>query len=114
MFVYFARGSLPWQELGIADEDEEIEAIRERKMTLSVNELCEGLPDEFAKYIDYTRVLGFNTRPNYRYLRQLFRRRFASEGFKHDNIYDWTAKRFDEIHSHADDSDSAAPETETS
>ena len=66
-------------------------------MTLPVEQLCEGLSSEFAKYINYTRSLGFGDKPNYTYVRQLFRRRFALEGFKDDNIYEWTIKLFREM-----------------
>ncbi|KAI1191939.1 casein kinase I isoform delta [Nemania serpens] len=100
MFVYFARGSLPWSGLKAASEKELRELIMQKKISLSGEELCQDLlPIEFAKYIDYTRSLGFGDKPNYRYLRDLFRSRFRSEGFKYDNVFDWTIKRFHELHS---------------
>lgn len=96
--MYFARGSLPWQGLKAATEKEKDERIKEKKETLSGEVLCDGfLPREFATYIDYTRSLGFDDRPNYSYLRRLFRRLFTAEGFKHDNVYDWTEKIFNEM-----------------
>ncbi|KAI1117389.1 casein kinase I isoform delta [Nemania sp. NC0429] len=70
MFVYFAGGSLPWQGLKAATEEEHRELIKERKMSVSGEDLCRDLlPPEFAKYIDYTRSLGFGDKPNYSYLR---------------------------------------------
>ncbi|KAI3333804.1 casein kinase I isoform delta [Ustulina deusta] len=99
MLIYFARGSLPWQGLKAATDHEKRELIKQKKMSLSGEELCRDLlPTEFARYIDYTRSLGFRDKPNYGYLRNLFRSRFRSEGFKYDSVFDWTMKRFDEVH----------------
>lgn len=98
VLLYFARGSLPWQGLKASTDKEKNELIKEKKAGLSVDALCEGLPEEFATYITYTRSLGFKERPDYEYLRQLFRRLFAARGFEYDNVYDWTEKRFREIH----------------
>ncbi|KAI0096278.1 casein kinase I isoform delta [Nemania sp. FL0031] len=103
MLIYFARGSLPWQGLSAETVDQEGELIKQMKNNSSAEELCQGvLPPEFAKYLDYTRSLSFRQKPNYRYLRNLFRARFRSEGFKYDNIFDWTIKRFDEVQARAD------------
>jgi casein kinase 1 delta/casein kinase I family protein HRR25 len=100
MLCYFACGSLPWQGLKASTDKERNKLLKEKKMSLSGEDLCgDILPDEFATFIDYTRSLGFDNKPDYSYLRELFRRRFRSEGFKHDNIFDWTEKRFKEIHS---------------
>jgi len=74
VFLYFARGSLPWQGLKAATDEEKNELIKKKKMSLSGEQLCESvLPEEFAKYINYTRSLSFEDKPNYPYLRQLFR-----------------------------------------
>ena len=71
-------------------------------MSLSGEQLCEGvLPCEFATYINYTRSLGFDDRPNYTYLRRLFCRLFCSRKFRHDNVFEWTEKRFHEIYGEA-------------
>ncbi|KAL2186167.1 kinase-like protein [Thermothelomyces heterothallicus CBS 203.75] len=99
VFVYFARGSLPWQGLKAAADEKE-KKIKEKKESLSGEALCDGfLPREFATYIDYTRSLGFHDRPDYSYLRGLFRHLFHAKGFKHDNVFDWTKKMFDEMQS---------------
>jgi hypothetical protein len=101
--VYFAGGSLPWQGLKATTDKERDERIKEGKESLSGEALCDGvLPGQFATYIDYTRSLGFDDKPDYLYLRRLFRRLFAAEGLKYDNVFDWTEKRFQEICSKAD------------
>ena len=102
MLLYFARGSLPWQGLKAPTDKERNGLVKEKKMSLSGQDLCgDVLPDEFATYIDYTRSLRFEDKPDYAYLRKLFRRLFVSEGFKYDNVFDWTEKRFTEIYAEA-------------
>jgi casein kinase 1 delta/casein kinase I family protein HRR25 len=98
MLFYFGRGSLPWQGLDAPTDEERNDLIKDSKMSLSGQDLCgDVLPSEFATYINYTRLLGFNDKPDYSYIRKLFRRLFKSKGFKYDNVFDWTVKRFNEI-----------------
>ncbi|KAL2166064.1 hypothetical protein VTG60DRAFT_3338 [Thermothelomyces hinnuleus] len=100
VFVYFARGSLPWQGLKVATDEEKDARIKEMKEGLSGEALCDGfLPGEFATYINYTRGLTFDDKPDYSYLRRLFRRLFQAKGFKYDHVFDWTEKLFDEMQS---------------
>lgn len=84
--------------------------IKEKKEGLSGEQLCEGLlPNEFATYINYTRSLAFEDKPDYAYLRKLFSRVFRSRGFRYDNVFDWTEKRFIEIHGQANSLAPPAP-----
>ena len=98
VLMYFLHGSLPWQGLKARTEGGRDDMIKEKKMELSGETLCKGLPGQFATYINYSRSLRFEDKPDYAYLRQLFRRLFRSKGFKYDNVFDWTEKRFYEIH----------------
>ena len=97
VLLYFALGSLPWQGVKAATEEERNELIKQKKFGVPVTKLCEGLPEEFATYISYTRSLGFRDKPNYAYLRKLFRRAFVARGFKYDNVFDWTDRLFHEM-----------------
>ncbi|KAK2592414.1 hypothetical protein QQS21_009897 [Conoideocrella luteorostrata] len=98
VLLYFVRGSLPWQGLKAATGEEKNKMIKEKKESLSGEQLCEGhLPDEFAEYINYTRSLNFDDKPDYAYLRGLLHRLFISRGFSYDNVFDWTEKRFYEL-----------------
>ncbi|KAK4251306.1 kinase-like domain-containing protein, partial [Corynascus novoguineensis] len=97
VFVYFARGSLPWQGIKAAT-DKEKDARIKMKEGLSGEALCDGfLPGEFASYINYTRGLAFDDKPDYSYLRRRFHRLFRAEGFEYDHVFDWTKKLFDEM-----------------
>lgn len=46
----------------------------------------------FAKYLEYCRSLRFDDKPDYAYLRRLFRDLFYKEGLSPDFVYDWTIK----------------------
>lgn len=91
MLLYLARGGrLPWWPLA---ED----LIEKEKSRTSVKELCRGLPPDFTLYFKYVRGLKFGERPDYGRLRRLFRCLFKAQGYKYDNIFDWTEKMFREM-----------------
>jgi casein kinase 1 gamma len=48
--------------------------------------------EEFATYLRYVRRLDFFERPDYNYLRKLFRDLFDRMGYIDDNEFDWTGK----------------------
>jgi hypothetical protein len=96
MFVYLLKGSLPWQGVPARTDEERRAMIKAKKMEISVEELCEGLPDEFAQYIKDCRALKFKEKPNYAQLRSSFKRLFRSKGYENDNVYDWTERLFEE------------------
>ncbi|KAK5651143.1 hypothetical protein OQA88_13237, partial [Cercophora sp. LCS_1] len=59
---------LPWQGLKTATEEERDER-KEIKNSTTGDALCEGLlPSEFVAYINYTRSLGFDDKPDYSHL----------------------------------------------
>lgn len=49
VFMYFLRGSLPWQGLKAATKRQKYERISEKKMSTPIEELCKGFP---CKYKD--------------------------------------------------------------
>lgn len=94
IMIYFCRGSLPWQGLKAPTEDERNELVKDKKMNTSIEDLCRGLPDAFTSYFQYARTLKFDERPNYSYLRKLFRNLLIREGFQYDHVFDQTIKKF--------------------
>lgn len=66
----------------------------ERKMTTSTEMLCRGYPNEFAIYLNYSRSLRFDDKPDYNYLRKLFRDLFIREGYHYDYVFDWTVVKY--------------------
>jgi len=65
-------------------------------MSTPVELLCKGFPSEFASYLNYTRSLRFDDKPDYAYLRKLFRDLFVREGFQYDYVFDWTILKYQE------------------
>lgn len=89
VFMYFLRGSLPWQGLKAPTNKQKYEKIGLKKRTTSVNELCYGFPIQFAQYLDYVRKLGFDDTPDYEYLIGLMNKALISIDQKEDGHYDW-------------------------
>jgi casein kinase I homolog HRR25 len=72
MLVYLAKGSLPWQGLKKKTKDNPIDNIGKKKMSVDLKTLCDGLPECFYEYINYTKNLQFTEKPDYDYLRNIF------------------------------------------
>ncbi|KAL3420388.1 casein kinase i [Phlyctema vagabunda] len=94
VLLYFVRGALPWQGSKIEDDKERDEYIKGKKVDTPVEELCHGLPEEFATYLNYTRGLAFDELPDYSYLSKMLHSLFLREGFEYDNVFDWTIRKF--------------------
>ena len=45
----------------------------EKKMSTPTELLCHGLPNEFVLYLNYCKNLRFEDKPDYNYLKNLFR-----------------------------------------
>lgn len=77
VLIYFLKGRLPWQQIakpshGIqTTAKQRKERVLEMKLSLSAEELCDGLPMELVYFVKHCRHLGFEERPNYAYLRRL-------------------------------------------
>lgn len=72
MLIYFIKGILPWQGLKKQKNTDHLELIGEVKLSTSIKKLCQDIPIQFYEYIDYTRKLSFDERPDYKYLKNLF------------------------------------------
>ncbi|KAF2208479.1 hypothetical protein CERZMDRAFT_48987 [Cercospora zeae-maydis SCOH1-5] len=94
VFLYFCRGSLPWQGLKATTKKQKYDRIMEKKMTTPTEVLCRGFPNEFAIYLNYARSLRFDDKPDYSYLRKIFRDLFVREGFQYDYVFDWTVYKY--------------------
>jgi serine/threonine protein kinase len=87
--LYFIKGALPWQGLRAVNKKDKYQKIMERKMNLTVDQLCRGLPEEFSVFLNYARSLRFEEGPDYCYLRNLVKEVVAREEFCVDFVYDW-------------------------
>lgn len=84
VLIYFLRGSLPWQGLNFKHNDH----VCKSKQTISISELCKGLPVELQTFLNYSRSLSFNDKPNYEYLRGLFDDALSQAGVEGDFTFD--------------------------
>ncbi|MEQ2199865.1 Casein kinase I isoform epsilon, partial [Xenoophorus captivus] len=94
VLMYFNLGSLPWQGLKAATKRQKYERISEKKMSTPIEVLCKGYPSEFSTYLNLCRSLRFDDKPDYSYLRQLFRNLFHRQGFSYDYVFDWNMLKF--------------------
>lgn len=92
MFMYFLRGSLPWQGLKADTLKERYQKIGDTKRSTPIEVLCENFPDELATYLRYVRRLDFFETPDYNYLRRVFKDLFDRKGYVDDGVFDWTGK----------------------
>jgi len=94
VLMYFNRGQLPWQGLKANTKKEKYNRIAEKKMSTPVEILCKHFPTEFATYLNYCRALRFDDKPDYAYLRRLFRDLFFRQGYAADYRFDWTVLNY--------------------
>jgi serine/threonine protein kinase len=93
VLIYFLRGELPWQGMKARTMKEKYEKIMEKKIASPIDVLCKGFPDEFASFINYTRDLKFDDRPDYGYLRRLLKTIAEREKYEMDYSFDWVIKK---------------------
>jgi serine/threonine protein kinase len=89
VLMYFVRGSLPWQGLRATTKKQKYQRILECKQATHPDQLCRGYPSEFRDYFVHCSTLGFEDRPDYRYLKRIFRDLFERQCFEDDGIFDW-------------------------
>ncbi|XP_032592699.1 casein kinase I isoform X19 [Drosophila grimshawi] len=92
MFMYFLRGSLPWQGLKADTLKERYQKIGDTKRATPIEVLCDSHPEEFATYLRYVRRLDFFETPDYDFLRRLFQDLFERKGYTDEGEFDWTGK----------------------
>ncbi|CAD6569972.1 MAG: serine/threonine protein kinase [Tremellales sp. Tagirdzhanova-0007] len=111
VLMYFLRGSLPWHGLKGPTKKQKYDRVKEKsespkfydrgivtvpdrtpEMTTPSEALTRAFPNEFATYLNYCRSLRFDDKPDYPYLRKLFRQLFIREGFEYDYVFDWSVR----------------------
>lgn len=93
ILIYFLKGTLPWQGLQAKNKQDKYDRIKEKKASTTIEALTRGLPEEFASYLQCCRNLKFEEKPDYNYLRKLFKDLMSRNGFDNDYIYDWVIKK---------------------
>ena len=82
VFMYLLKGSLPWQGLPGNTKAEKYRNIMQKKLQTSVEMLCVGYPSEFVTFLNYARNTLFEDRPDYNYLKRLFKDLYNRLGYE--------------------------------
>ena len=69
MMIYFLKGSLPWDD-----------GKKDGRVGASVDQLTNGLPKELNIFMKYCRGLEFDSKPDYSYLRSIFKDAVEKKG----------------------------------
>eukprot|EP00929_Paragymnodinium_shiwhaense_P112619 TRINITY_DN80882_c0_g1_i1.p1 TRINITY_DN80882_c0_g1~~TRINITY_DN80882_c0_g1_i1.p1 ORF type:complete len:356 (+),score=71.90 TRINITY_DN80882_c0_g1_i1:121-1188(+) len=92
--LHMAKGALPWQQhLKDETKQERNARIKAAKLCIPIEQLCQGMPAEYAEYMKIVRGLGFAEEPPYAKLRELMEtaaRRLRDES-DDEMSYDWLA-----------------------
>jgi casein kinase 1 len=89
VILYFCRGELPWQGMRAKTKKEKYQKIMERKIAATPDEICKTHPEEFIVYFQYCRDLQFEEKPDYNYIRSLFKSIVEKYNYEYDFNYDW-------------------------
>lgn len=90
VLLYFYLGNLPWQGITCENKNRKYDRICERKLMIPVDSLCRHSPPRFREYIEYTRRLRFDQKPDYYFLRHMFRQILNDNNMRLDTNFDWT------------------------
>ncbi|XP_068158894.1 casein kinase I-like [Drosophila tropicalis] len=90
--ICMAKGKLPWEGHDNGTSAKAARRILAMKETISLEELCKGLPKPFLTFMEYAKALQFTDEPDYVMLRRLFRAEFRDSGFEYDFQYDWISR----------------------
>jgi serine/threonine protein kinase len=90
VLIYFLSGSLPWYGAGVAAKRHiTTETIKRKKLLSTSKTVCHGCPREFRTFLEYARTLKFDAKPNYAYIRDLFRGLLERRGHHDGHVFDW-------------------------
>ncbi|KAJ9439151.1 Casein kinase I-like protein hhp1 [Diplonema papillatum] len=91
VLIYLVQGTLPWIGLkSLGPLNTWHSRVSAMKIDLQPAALCEGLPPEFSKLLQYAKELKFTETPDYDYLSGMFHRRYAKLGYlAEDDDFDW-------------------------
>lgn len=73
VLIYALRGSLPWSGLDARTYKEKLMLITKTKEKTPLEELCQGFPEQFMRFLHYSRNLQFEEIPKYDVLTAGFR-----------------------------------------
>ncbi|PLN81558.1 protein kinase-like protein [Aspergillus taichungensis] len=117
LLLFLLGSKFPWNDYvpkSPLDQDKIWKDIGQIKNDTTIETLCEGVPHAFLLYFRHVRSLQYHDRPDYSYLRSIFRELFVESGFEYDHVYDWTAQLFESARTRRQEEsdDSSTPPTD--
>lgn len=98
VFLFFLRGSLPWQQLRVKNKQEKYKKILEIKIGIADDVIDDENPNDIINILKYVRNLKFDEKPDYKYLRQKFmnleNKECKNMGINEENL-DWIQNNID-------------------
>ncbi|KAL4556306.1 hypothetical protein LXL04_038953 [Taraxacum kok-saghyz] len=85
--------SIAREGLKAGTKKQKYDKISEKKMLTPIEVLCKSYPSECTQYFHYCRSLRFEDKPDYSYLKRLFRELFIREDACKVAIEPWTISR---------------------
>ena len=90
MMIFLMKGSLPWQGRVNSNPKKKYDTIKKIKIETKLTDLCEGLPKECIKFIQYARDMGFEDKPDYKFLKKLLHKMAQRNGLiMSSSKFDW-------------------------
>jgi serine/threonine protein kinase len=115
MLIFFMRGTLPWSGLVLKKNENrwavilevcvcvssycyasgtypsffDCSPLEQVKQRVVIQDLCRNLPPQFARFLEYTRNLGFAEDPDYSYMKGLFTDLLAEMKCHQTHIFNW-------------------------
>lgn len=88
--IYLLIGCLPWQGKTYSTKEEKAKITKDLKFNTPTEQICAGAPSEFNVFLSYCRGLKFDERPDYPFIKKIFKDLFTRSLFEFDFIFDWT------------------------
>ena len=96
ILIYFCRGALPWSGLKAKTTKEKYAKIANKKMEVSLKDLCKGYDQGYAQFIQVCRSVRAGDPVDYNKLRNILKGIAKRKNIQYDGIYDWCEPQFDE------------------
>ena len=89
MILYFLSKKLPWQGTRAKTLTARYKKIYLAKKDFKYHDFCKNYPKEIVQCIEYIYFLKFNEKPNYEYMRKLFKKILKDINFPKKDYFSW-------------------------
>ena len=89
MILYFISKKLPWQGLKAKTMGEKYKKIYKSKTEFNYKEFCRKYPPEITICLEYILNMSFKEKPNYDYMRELFKRILEQKKLYINDYFSW-------------------------